>query len=92
MLKPSRISAIALLLEKVWGEHPEQRFGQFLYSLIGTRDMFFLLDDELLELLTSRYVGEPCHMCCEPGRECGCDAFCECPCGKEALKTSKIFT
>lgn len=49
--KRGRISPVIRKLEEVWREHPDLRLGQLLIDCAGDKDLFYLEDDELLEVM-----------------------------------------
>jgi hypothetical protein len=50
-----RISLITEVIEEIWKEKPDLRFGQLIYNLykqyFGDVDMFYVEDDDLIEAL-----------------------------------------
>ena len=57
MRDPNRIYEIVDLLALVWENHPDWRFGQLVFNLLGSgpQDVFFVEDDEWLKLLKEHY-------------------------------------
>lgn len=50
----NRIAHLLVLLGKLWKRNPDLRFSQIveiLKSKLGTDDMFYVEDDDLIELL-----------------------------------------
>jgi len=54
MRDPNRIAHLLVLLGKLWKRNPDLRFAQIieiLKSNLWTDDMFYVEDDDLIELL-----------------------------------------
>ena len=54
MRDPNRIAHLLVLLGKLWKRNPDLRFAQIieiLKSKLGTDDMFYVEDDDLIKLL-----------------------------------------
>ena len=54
MRDPNRIAYLLVLLGKLWKRNPDLRFAQIieiLKSNLWTDDMFYVEDDDLIELL-----------------------------------------
>ena len=60
MRDPNRIAHLLVLLGRLWKRNPDLRFAQIieiLKSKLGTDDMFYVEDDDLIKLL-ERIVGD----------------------------------
>ena len=54
MRDPNRIAHLLVLLGRLWKQSPDLRFAQIvelLKSKLGTYDMFYIEDDDLIKLL-----------------------------------------
>ena len=54
MRDPNRIAHLLVLLGRLWKRNPDLRFAQIieiLKSKLGTDDMFYIEDDDLIKLL-----------------------------------------
>ena len=54
MRDPNRIAHLLVLLGRLWKQSPDLRFAQIieiLKSKLGTDDMFYVEDDDLIKLM-----------------------------------------
>ena len=54
MRDPNRIAHLSVLLGRLWKRNPDLRFAQIvelLKSKLGTDDMFYIEDDDLIKLM-----------------------------------------
>ena len=51
MRDPKRISKVLEVLQQLWEQYPDFRFGQLLVNLPFESDPFFMEDDEMIKFL-----------------------------------------
>ena len=59
MRDPNRIAHLLVLLGRLWKRNPDLRFAQIieiLKSKLGTDDMFYVEDDDLINKLKRRII------------------------------------
>jgi hypothetical protein len=53
MRNPDRISTVLTEIETLWRKHPDLRFGQMILCVVNQKSLFYVEDEQLLQLMTA---------------------------------------